>query len=90
MKKATIISTVILLMITLVTAEAQTVILINGQPTKVILKGKEIQEIVNANIQNYLQSFESDLYQRKTVMQPAKLSHINMAIVDNSPTIKNE
>jgi len=36
---------------------SQSIVLINGQPTKVVLKGTDIESIVNHNINEYLKDY---------------------------------
>ncbi len=51
----------VLIMLGHFTSKAQTVILINGEPTKVILEGTEIDTILETQHQVYMKGFDTEV-----------------------------
>jgi len=58
MKKLCILALVALSTLFASTSFSQSIILINGQPTEVILKGDDIESIVNTQISDYLKIYD--------------------------------
>lgn len=64
MKKLTKVGFVCLLLSVFLTSDsvtAQKVILINGEPTEVILSGAEIQSIVSTQLKNYMEAYGQEV-----------------------------
>ena len=85
-----LLSTVFFAMVGLTYVSAQTVVLINGVPTKVELSGTEIVKVIGVD-DNYMAGFDNRQSQFKNVNQDAAVTSVNLPVEDVIPsnTIKD-